>query len=76
MPRKAFFAQFREVPFKESAGLVSAEEITSYPPGIPLIHPGEVITKEIIKYAKEVHGLGIKLVGFGDHTLETVRVIK
>ncbi|MBO6178944.1 MAG: aminotransferase class I/II-fold pyridoxal phosphate-dependent enzyme [Selenomonadaceae bacterium] len=76
LPRKAFFADFKEVPFKESAGQVSAEEITSYPPGIPLIHPGEVITKEIIKYAKEVHSLGIKLVGFGDHTLETVRVIR
>ena len=76
LPRKAFFGDIKEIPFKDSQGEVAAEEITSYPPGIPLIHPGEVITKEIIKYAKEVHKLGIKLVGFSDMTLESVRVLK
>lgn len=76
LPRKAFFGDIREIPFKESAGFVAAEEITSYPPGIPLIHPGEVITQEIIKYAKEVRSLGIKLIGFSDQTLERVRVLK
>ena len=76
LPRKAFFADIEEIPFKESAGRVAAEEITSYPPGIPLIHPGEVITKEIINYAKEVKRLGIKLVGFSDMTLQKVRVLK
>lgn len=76
LPRKAFFADIKEIPFKESAGFVAAEEITSYPPGIPLIHPGEVITEEIINYAKKVNRLGIKLIGFSDMTLEKVRVLK
>lgn len=76
LPRKAFFGDIREIPFKDSAGFVAAEEITSYPPGIPLIHPGEVITEEIIKYAKDVRAFGIKLIGFADQTLERVRVLK
>lgn len=76
LPRKAFFGDIREIPFKESAGFVAAEEITSYPPGIPLIHPGEVITEDLIKYAKEVRSFGIKLIGFADQTLERVRVLK
>ncbi len=50
VPREAFLAQTEFVPFKKSAGRICAEVITPYPPGIPVISPGEEITDDIIDY--------------------------
>lgn len=49
-PREAYFAETKEVELKEAAGMVAAEMVAPYPPGIPVVYPGEVITKEILDY--------------------------
>jgi len=48
--REALFETVEEIPFKNAAGRVSGVFITPYPPGIPLVVPGEIIDKEVIDY--------------------------
>ena len=48
-PRKAFFSKGRKVRKEESAGLISKETVTFYPPGIAILVPGEKISREHIK---------------------------
>ncbi|KAI7246641.1 hypothetical protein KC345_g12047, partial [Hortaea werneckii] len=50
IPRDAFYADTQLVPFRESAGYIIAEFIYVYPPGIPILLPGEVITQDNIDY--------------------------
>lgn len=76
LPRKAVFAKYKTIDFKESSGCICAEAITFYPPGIPIIYPGEVISKDIIDYIKEGQQAGAKITGPADLTLQTIRVIK
>ena len=48
--RKALFENAEEIPFNESTGRVCGAYITPYPPGIPLVTPGEIINKETIDF--------------------------
>lgn len=73
-PREAFFADHCERPLQESAGLISAEIITVYPPGIPVLVPGEVIRHETMDYLAEMSALGAVVDGL-DETRMTVRVV-
>lgn len=57
-PREAFFAPHELVPFEEASGRLSSEIVTVYPPGIPILVPGEVITGDVMDYLKDVMGLG------------------
>ncbi|MGA2193265.1 MAG: aminotransferase class I/II-fold pyridoxal phosphate-dependent enzyme [Nitrospirota bacterium] len=57
-PREAFFAAHVLLPPDKSAGKLSSEIVTVYPPGIPLLVPGEVITDEVISYLQKVAELG------------------
>lgn len=75
-PRDAFFAATETIPFKEAAGRVSAEKLCFYPPGIPLLVPGEEITLELQQYCKKMLALGLNLTGPKDCTLQTIQVIK
>ncbi|GJM69945.1 hypothetical protein HMSSN036_21610 [Paenibacillus macerans] len=50
IPRDAFYADTEVIPFKESAGRIIAEFIYVYPPGIPILLPGEVISQDNIDY--------------------------
>lgn len=75
-PQKAFYANKKSVPMNESAGRVCAEFVMSYPPGIPILAPGEIITKEILDYifyAKEKKCL---LTGTQDMQLEHIFVVE
>lgn len=74
-PREAVFARNRAVPFVHSAGRISAEILAPYPPGIPIICPGEEITKEIIEFLRLVKKAGIYIQGPEDVKLERVRVV-
>ncbi|MCL5037259.1 MAG: aminotransferase class I/II-fold pyridoxal phosphate-dependent enzyme [Chloroflexi bacterium] len=75
-PREAFFADYKTIPFPHAAGRISSELITPYPPGIPLVCPGEKITHEIIEYAMLELAAGVKIQGPVDDTLGTIRVVK
>ncbi|MGA3036367.1 MAG: hypothetical protein ABSE64_02685 [Vulcanimicrobiaceae bacterium] len=75
-PREAFLAPTELIAFKQSAGRVCAEVITPYPPGIPVISPGEEITKEIIDYLGLEKKAGVRMQGPYDDDLRRIRVVK
>jgi len=74
-PREAFLASTESVNFRESAGRVCAEVITPYPPGIPVLSPGEEITPEVIDYLRLELRAGVRMQGPFDSELRTVRVV-
>ena len=74
-PRGAFFAPSRALPIAECAGHVSAEMVTPYPPGIPVLGPGEEISEEIVAYLQEGAARQLKVHGPEDRTLRTLRVV-
>ena len=76
LPREAFFAPARAVRFEASIGCIAAEAITFYPPGIPLLYPGEEITREILTYVRDMQRIGLKVVGPQDAALQTIRIIE
>jgi len=74
-PREAFFARSRAVPLATAAGEVAAELVVPYPPGIPVLVPGERITATKIAYLAEVARRGASVRGPADPRLATVRVV-
>ena len=76
VPRDAFLAETEFVPFKTSSGRICAEVITPYPPGIPVISPGEEITPEIIDYLALEKRAGVKMQGPYDDDLKFIRVVR
>jgi arginine decarboxylase len=68
-PREAFFAAHELVSVDGSVGRLSSEIVTVYPPGIPLLVPGEVITDEVITYLKRVSGMGGTVDGLSEEGL-------
>ncbi len=53
-PRQALFAPAKTVPLEDSEGKISACQIAPYPPGIPIVAPGEIITKKHLAYLHEI----------------------
>jgi arginine/lysine/ornithine decarboxylase len=74
-PAEAFHRPTRTVPLVEAAGEVCAEMIVPYPPGIPVLLPGERITRDRIDYLRTVADCGISVSGASDPTLATIRVV-
>lgn len=74
-PRQAFFSEAEAVPAEDAVGRISAELLSPYPPGIPLVVPGEVLTPEIIQRLRDAIESGAKVTGATDGTLRTVRVL-
>ncbi len=75
-PRQATFRSARRVPLIEARGEICAEQVIPYPPGIPLLMPGEVISAEMIDYVQYLLHQKIKFVGPEDLQMNTVRVIE
>lgn len=75
IPRDAFFAPARAVPLAEAVGAVSAELVIPYPPGIPVLAPGDVISAEKAEYLREGVAQGMYLSGPEDHELRTIRIV-
>jgi arginine/lysine/ornithine decarboxylase len=76
LPRDAFLADAEFVKFRESSGRICAETLTPYPPGIPVIAPGEEITREIIDYLRLELKAGVRIQGPFDGELRVIRVVK
>jgi arginine/lysine/ornithine decarboxylase len=74
-PREAFLSDYVEIPFKKSAGRVCVEVVTPYPPGIPILCPGERITQELIEYLRLELKAGVHIQGPVDEKMRTVRVL-
>ncbi len=75
-PREAFFAAWESVPLSRAVGRIAAEEATFYPPGIPAVVPGEMITEEAVGYLVEMTRMGLKVTGAQDPSLSTFCVLK
>jgi len=75
-PREAIYEPLEMIDFKKSDGRISAEIIAPYPPGIPVILPGEIITNDIIENVLKIKEAGIKINGPRDQRLEKIAVIK
>lgn len=74
-PRDAVFAPSTALPLAECADEVSAEMVTPYPPGIPVLGPGEEISAEIVAYLHEASSSGLRVHGPEDRSLRTLRVV-
>lgn len=75
LPRDAFFGQTETVDAGKAAGRIAAEQITPYPPGIPVVVPGERLTQPVIDYLKSGLAAGMALPDPADTTLTTIRVV-
>jgi lysine decarboxylase len=74
-PRDAFLGAGETLPVEDAVGRISAESIAGYPPGIPALLPGELITAEVVAYLRELTAAGARLHGAADPTFRTVRVL-
>jgi len=75
-PQEAFYAESVSLPLDESIGKVCSEFVMCYPPGIPILAPGEMITKEIIAYIGYCKDKGCSLTGSEDMNVERLNTIK
>lgn len=75
-PQEAFYADTEHVDFNSSVGRISAESIMCYPPGIPVLAPGEKITEEVLEYLRFAQEKGCQITGAEDSSLLTIRVVK
>ena len=74
-PREAFFADHRYLPLEDAVGTISSEIVTVYPPGVPVLVPGERIALATMTYLKEMLKLGATVDGL-DETNQFIGVVK
>jgi arginine/lysine/ornithine decarboxylase len=74
LPREAFFAPAEHVPSDRAVGRVAAETISPYPPGVPVVAPGEVITGEVVDYLTSGVAAGMLIPDAADPTARTFRL--
>lgn len=75
-PQHAFYAPKAKLPIEESSGQISSEFVMCYPPGIPILAPGERITDEILDYIRYSKEKGCFLTGTEDSQIDTINVVK
>ena len=75
-PQKAFYSNKRSVPINQSSGMVCGEFVMCYPPGIPILAPGEKITDEIINYINYAKEKGCFMTGTQDMKIENINVVE
>ncbi len=76
LPREAYYSETRKIPLTQAAGRIVAEMLMVYPPGIPLIAPGEILTQDIIDYVLSIKEQDAHIYGTEDPTAEFIRVIR
>jgi arginine decarboxylase len=76
VPRDVFLLyKSKRVPLAKAAGHISAQTLTPYPPGIPVLIPGERITQLIVDYLEDLAEKDIRVVGQEGETLRTIKVV-
>lgn len=75
-PQEAFYGEKISLPLREAAGHVCTEFVMCYPPGIPVLAPGEMVTKDIVEYIEYADGKGCSLTGPEDITISRLNVLK
>ena len=66
---------YREVPLDEAVGKMAADYVYLYPPGIPLIVPGEVITEEFIRHIRECRERKLNVEGQGNLAPGRIKIV-
>ncbi|WNG88064.1 DegT/DnrJ/EryC1/StrS family aminotransferase [Mycobacterium sp. ITM-2016-00317] len=75
LPRDAYLGATEMVQWRKASGRISAEMICPYPPGIPVIAPGEVLTDAIVDYLQQQAAKGVMVEGAADESLAEFRVV-
>ena len=74
-PQYSFYAEKESVPIKEACGRVAGESVMAYPPGIPILAPGELITKDIVDHILYAKEKGCSLQGTADPEVKRLEVL-
>ena len=75
-PQEAFYAEKESLPIDQTEGRVCSEFVMCYPPGIPILAPGEKITADILQYIKYAHEKGCQMTGPEDPSIQNLNVLK
>ena len=75
-PQSAFYAEKESLPLRETKGRICSEFVMCYPPGIPILAPGEEITEEILEYIIYAKEKGCSMTGPEDAGIERLNVLK
>ena len=75
-PQQAFYAEKESLPMEQAAGRISGEFVMCYPPGIPILAPGEMVTQEIVEYILYARDKGCSMQGMEDPKVEHLQVLK
>ena len=75
-PQFAFYSPKECLPIRDTAGRICTEFVMCYPPGIPILAPGERVTEEIIDYILYAKDKGCQLTGPEDAAIERLNVLK
>lgn len=75
-PQEAFYCNKKSIPMNESDGCICAEFVMCYPPGIPILAPGERITEEILDYINYAKEKGCFLTGTEDSKIEKINIVE
>ncbi len=75
IPRVAKFARKQVVPVAAAAGRIAGETIATYPPGVPLITAGELVSHDVVEYLRYMRASGATLKGASDPSFATMKVL-
>ena len=75
-PRQAYFAEKETIPIEKVVDRISGELVCPYPPGIPVLMPGERITSEAIEYLQKAIESGANITGASDSSLKTLKILR
>ena len=75
-PQEAFYSEKESLPIDQTIGRVCSEFVMCYPPGIPILAPGEKITEEILQYIRYAKKKGCSMTGPEDMNIRFLNVMK
>ena len=75
LPRDAFFGRTEQVPVDQATGRIAAEMVSPYPPGVPVLVPGEAINDAVLDYLASGAQAGMLVPDAADPTMKTIRVV-
>ena len=73
--RNAFFCDKIDMEIENAIGKISGEFVIPYPPGIPILSPGDLIEEKMINYIKEMKAIGMEVNGISDTELKRIKVL-
>jgi arginine decarboxylase len=73
LPYEAYASEGESIPLDESSGRIAAATVTPYPPGVPVLYPGEIISRNHIVYIREILDAGGKVNGIDKNIIKIVK---